>query len=119
MAVNPANAKNMSAHPYLPTVSRKVAAMAVEQRNPSPAQCSCRSIGLGVGISSEIATHPHTPGPMAKNAMKEKMAMVVSHINACVQPTHYRPFKIQKILCWRPNGDSDPGCSQRENRQAG
>src|SRR5271154_7236191 len=34
---------------------------------------------MRVGISSESASHTHTPGPMAKNAMKTKRVMATLH----------------------------------------
>src|SRR5690242_12907093 len=34
---------------------------------------------IRVGINSESASQTHTPGPMAKNAMKQKVKIAVSH----------------------------------------
>src|SRR5271170_6743189 len=62
----------------MPTVGRKVAAMPVETAWLISRAMLMPLERMRVGINSERASHTHTPGPMAKNAMKTKRLMATS-----------------------------------------
>src|SRR5271157_1582353 len=68
----------MAEYPYLPTVGKKDAAIVVETAWPITIAMLMPLERMRVGISSEITTHPQTPGPTAKDAMKKKMATAIS-----------------------------------------
>src|ERR1017187_4288916 len=68
----------MVEYPYLPTVGRNVAAMPVETAWLINRAMLMPLDRIRVGINSESANHTHTPGPMAKNAMKTKRLSATS-----------------------------------------
>src|SRR5229473_4276270 len=68
----------MVEYPYLPTVGRKIAAIPVETAWLSSKAMLMPLDRMRVGISSESASHTHTPGPMAKNAMNTKRLIATS-----------------------------------------
>ena len=57
---------------------------------------------MRVGINSESASHTHTPGPIAKNAMNTKRLMATSH-PLCVarHGSNQRIVDFQRRLCAR------------------
>ncbi len=70
----------MVEYPYLPTVGRNTAAMVVETAWLSTSAMLMPLERMRVGINSDSASHTHTPGPTAKNAMKTKSVI------ATIQP---------------------------------
>src|ERR1700692_462387 len=68
----------MVEYPYLPTVGRNVAAMAVETAWLISRAMLMPFERMRVGINSESASHTHTPGPIAKKAMNTKRVMATS-----------------------------------------
>src|SRR3954465_1476386 len=57
---------------------------------------------MRVGMSSERASHTQTPGPTAKKAMKQKMAIAVSHPFFVLGTGVMRAFSIRSgaVLAW-------------------
>src|SRR6516162_8867166 len=70
--------KNIVAYPCLPTLGRKTAAMVVDTAWLMRRAMLMTLERMRVGISSDKASQTHTPGPTAKNAMKQKMQAAVS-----------------------------------------
>src|SRR5258708_33786938 len=68
----------MVEYPYLPTVGRNTAAMVVETAWLIKRAMLIPLERIRVGINSESASHTHTPGPIAKNAMKMKRLIATS-----------------------------------------
>src|SRR5450631_4490150 len=68
----------MVEYPCLPTVGKNTAAMVVETAWLMSSAMLMPFERIRVGISSESASQTHTPGPTAKNAMKQKMPAAVS-----------------------------------------
>src|ERR1039458_10684514 len=60
----------MVEYPYLPTVGKNTAAMAVDTAWFSKSAMLIPLERIRVGINSESASQTQTPGPIAKNAMK-------------------------------------------------
>src|SRR5579864_2405213 len=98
----------MVEYPYFPTVGRKIAAIVVDTAWLSTSAMLIPLDRMRVGINSDSASHTHTPGPMAKNAMNTNSVM------ATIQPLRgsgtgvIRAFSIFKGA-WReasrlPNG---------------
>src|SRR6202158_77141 len=80
MTVQAAKPKNIVEYPYLPTVGKKVAAMPVDTAWLIRSAMLMPLERMRVGINSESASHTHTPGPMAKNAMN------TNSVIATIQP---------------------------------
>src|SRR5450755_4234575 len=68
----------MVEYPCLPTVGRNVAAIAVETAWLIRSAMLMPLERMRVGINSESASHTHTPGPIAKNAIKTNRLMATS-----------------------------------------
>src|SRR5208283_512711 len=68
----------MVEYPYLPTVGRKTAAIPVETAWLINNAMLIPLERIRVGINSESASHTHTPGPIAKNAMNANKVMATS-----------------------------------------
>src|SRR6266542_4300862 len=68
----------MVEYPCCPTVGRKMAAMVVETAWLSTRAMLIPFERMRVGINSDRASHTHTPGPTAKNAMKMKSVIATN-----------------------------------------
>src|SRR5215471_9573002 len=80
MTVQAAKPKNIVEYPYLPTVGRKIAAIVVETAWFNTKAMLMPFDRMRVGMSSESASHTHTPGPTAKKAMN------TNRVTATIQP---------------------------------
>src|SRR5437764_2984057 len=79
MTVHAANPKNIVEYQYWPTVGRKMAAMVVETAWLMTKAILIPFERMRVGINSERASQTHTPGPIAKNAMKMNSVIATVH----------------------------------------
>src|ERR1039458_10251926 len=68
----------MVEYPCLPTVGKNMAAMVVETAWLIKRAMLMPLERIRVGINSESANHTHTPGPIAKNAIKTKRLIATS-----------------------------------------